>query len=150
MIPPQKAKQLAILLAKLAVHYYRPDFTPAAAQSLIADMVDDLASFGISDVERAIKEYRTNPENRFFPNSGQLIAILQPPANPRRRLELFRDYPETNGPRATKSAAQILAEHGFEPYKKPEPPPLPYATDKNGPISPELRQSKLVRSIVGR
>lgn len=149
---PEKAKQVAILLAKLAVHYYRPDFTEAAAQSLIGDMVEDLHKFPIVDTEQAIKQYRRDPKNRFFPNSGQLIAILRPEGSePRRRLPQYdpTDY-EVTGPLATKSAAQVLAEHGLAvPWDgKNALPPLPGATDPNGPVTDALRGSRLVRSVL--
>jgi hypothetical protein len=44
-----------------------------------------------------------------------------------------------------RSIAQIMHEHGHPwPPKRPEPPPMPGATDKNGPITDELRNSRLV------
>lgn len=39
-------------------------------------MVEDLASYGVSEVDTAIKAYRRDGNNRFFPTSGQIIAIL--------------------------------------------------------------------------
>lgn len=63
---------IAVLLTRLAVHYYRPDFTEGQAKSLIRDMVEDLSMFGIGEIEASIKAYRRNAENRFFPTSGQL------------------------------------------------------------------------------
>lgn len=142
---PQKEKQIAIILGKLAVHYYRPDFNQAAAQSMISDMVEDLGDYPLYEIETAIKRYRQNGENRFFPTPGQLISLLKPPKpEPKCRLETFRDYQDAPGPRATKTAAQVLAEHGLKMPGQPIPGPLPYATDKNGPVTQELLASKLV------
>lgn len=83
---PQKAATIAVLLTRLAVHYYRPDFTEGQAKSLIRDMVEDLSAYGVSEIDQAIKDYRRNGLNRFFPTSGQLLApILE------RRKELHQD-----------------------------------------------------------
>lgn len=71
----QKAATIALLLSKLAVHYYRPDFTEAQAKSMISDMVSDLEEFPVHYIEAAIREYRRDPNSRFFPTSGQLRKI---------------------------------------------------------------------------
>jgi len=68
-------KTLVLLLTQLASHYYRPDFTPAQAQALLTDLADDLAEFTIFDVENAIRDYRRDPAERFFPTSGKLRAL---------------------------------------------------------------------------
>jgi hypothetical protein len=48
-----------------------------------------------------------------------------------------------------KSAAQILADHGFAPLmERPAPPPLPFSTDINGPITDALRDSPLARAAM--
>lgn len=65
-----------MLLSKLAVHYYRPDFTEGQAKSLISDMVEDLAEFAVHEVDVAIKAYRRDAKNRFFPTSGALRGII--------------------------------------------------------------------------
>src|SRR3954466_2645273 len=40
---PQKTATIALLLSRLAVHFYRPDFTEGQARSMIGDMVGDLS-----------------------------------------------------------------------------------------------------------
>lgn len=65
-----------LLLSRMAVHYYRPDFTEAQAKVLIGDMVDDLHGFGVYEIEKALREYRQNAKEKFFPKSGQLIALI--------------------------------------------------------------------------
>jgi hypothetical protein len=72
----QKGATIAILLTKLAVHYYRPDFTEGQAKSLIRDMVEDLSAFALGEIDASIKAYRRGAENRFFPTSGQLRAPI--------------------------------------------------------------------------
>lgn len=106
----------ATALMKLAAHYHRPDFGPAAAASVVEDMLLDLSEFSTAEVERACMQWRTSPE-RFFPTSGQLIAVIRPKNTfelPARRLAKFEGYPEPQQ-RATKSVAQVLREHGMGP-----------------------------------
>lgn len=68
-----------MLLAKLAIHYYRQDFNENHAKSIIADMVTDLAEFDISDIAAAIEAYRREPQQKgkgkFFPDSGTLRGL---------------------------------------------------------------------------
>lgn len=71
-VEPQKASILTMLLIKLAGHYHRPDMSEGQLKGVVRDMVEDLAEFAIHDVEQAIRSYRCNSKNRFFPNSGQL------------------------------------------------------------------------------
>lgn len=69
-------KAIALKLTALASHYYRPDFSPAQAQQLIADMVEDLEEFTIAEIEVAVRNYRRNPENRFFPRAADLRGLV--------------------------------------------------------------------------
>lgn len=71
-----KDEVILALLGKLAVFYWRPDFTAEQAKQLYADYVDDLNRFALRDIKNAITEYRQNGENRFFPTSGQLIDVI--------------------------------------------------------------------------
>lgn len=92
-VATMKAKK-AMSLSRLALHFYRPDFSEQHARLLIDDMVRDLKRVTPEDVERACKLWRTNEASRFFPTSGQLLAMLKNP---------FKDSP--------------AASHGF--YKAP-------------------------------
>lgn len=60
------------MLSRLAVHYYRPDFSEAQAKSLIADMLQDLEGFGVHEIEQAILDYRRDPKMKFFPRAADL------------------------------------------------------------------------------
>lgn len=62
-----------MMLSKLAMHYYRPDFTQAQAKLLIADYVRDLAPYALGDVQTAMDEYRRAPDSKFFPAVGELL-----------------------------------------------------------------------------
>jgi len=72
----QEKATVALLLSKLAVHYYRPDFTEGQARQLIGDMVEDLAEYRVDEIERAITAYRRQPpapgKAKYFPDSGTL------------------------------------------------------------------------------
>lgn len=68
-----------MLLGKLALVYWRPDFTPGQAKQLYAQYLDDLRPFAFADVAEAIETYRQNGENKFFPTPGQLRAIIVTP-----------------------------------------------------------------------
>lgn len=78
---PGKDEAILALLGKLALHYWRPDFTPGQARQVYADYVYDLGPFALSDIAAAINEYRQTGANRFFPSSGALIDIITKPAS---------------------------------------------------------------------
>jgi hypothetical protein len=70
-----KDEAIILLLGKLALHYWRPDFTPSQAKQLYSDYVQDLASYPLKDIDSAIREYRQG-KHRFFPQVGQLISLI--------------------------------------------------------------------------
>lgn len=73
----QKDEAILLLLARLALLYWRPDFTPGQAKQLYVQYLEDLRDFAFSDVSEAIQKYRRNPENKFFPLPGQLRGIIE-------------------------------------------------------------------------
>lgn len=81
----QKAQTIILLLSRLAVHHYRPEFTEAMSKSIIQDMVGDLVEFTVPDIEKAIETYRRMAfaPGKFkpFPDSGMLRKL----ANDERR-----------------------------------------------------------------
>lgn len=77
---PGKDEAILALLGKLALHYWRPDFTPGQARQVYADYVYDLGPFALSDIASAINKYRQTGANRFFPASGALIDIITQPS----------------------------------------------------------------------
>ena len=72
----QKAA-VAIQLSRLAIHYYRPDFTEGQAKALMQDMVEDLSEFRPDQIENAIRDWRRDPEKRFFPRAAELAQIIR-------------------------------------------------------------------------
>lgn len=76
------------MLMALASHYWRPDFSPAQAASLYSDFAEDLSDCLIAEIEVAIREYRRDPANKFFPKSADLRGIIG--ANRKHRKDLER------------------------------------------------------------
>jgi hypothetical protein len=71
-----KNEAILLLLGKLALHYWRPNFTPELARLLYADYVVDLAPFPMPSIAAAIAAFRSNGANRFFPTTGQLVDFI--------------------------------------------------------------------------
>lgn len=85
--------QIALLLSKLAINYYRPDFTEGQAKQLISTMVSDLEEFPVPEVDRAITLYRRQPaapgKQKYFPDVSVLRNIII--VGQRERAALERD-----------------------------------------------------------
>lgn len=60
------------MLARLATHYHRPDFGPAQVKLMILDFIEDLSDYTVAEIEIAVRDYRRNPENKFFPKTADL------------------------------------------------------------------------------
>lgn len=75
----QKDEAILLLLAKLAIVYWRPDFTPQQAKQLYSQYLDDLREFAFADIAGAVQTFRRDPENKFFPLPGQLRGLITTP-----------------------------------------------------------------------
>ena len=73
----QKRAQIILMLSRLAIHYYRNDFSEAQARLLIEDLVNDIVHCTIYDIEKAIQSHRRDPRARFFPTSGQILGQIE-------------------------------------------------------------------------
>ena len=80
---PAGDRAVGEILARLQVHYWRPDFAPEQAASLYADMMEDLAHYPKGLLIEAAADYRQDPAAKFFPRSGDLIGRIDA-ANRRR------------------------------------------------------------------
>lgn len=80
--------RVAVILTALSSHYWRPDFSPAQAASMIADYCEDLSACRVDEIEVAVREYRLDSNNKFFPKSSDLRDIVF--ANRKHRAELDR------------------------------------------------------------
>lgn len=113
------------LVGRLSLQYWRPNFSPEQAKLLFQDFAQDLAGLTREELAQACLEWRRDPENRFFPTSGQLRGvadhILRRRARDRaaaERLLAILDTPEegTDAPVSRRSSADILA------ARRPAPP----------------------------
>lgn len=97
-------------------------------------MLDDLGEFSVHKIELAIKAYRRDPENLFFPKPGQLRGLIVGTVDrefPACRLPTFKaDHQPEPSRRAVKSVAEVLRDGGFpvaadqwEKWKEDRPQP---------------------------
>jgi hypothetical protein len=70
----QKAIFIATHLAKLALHFYRPDLAADHAKLILEDFVADLSEYAAEDIVAGIAAYRRDPKSNKFPSPGQLRA----------------------------------------------------------------------------
>lgn len=73
----QKDEAILIQLAKLALMYWRPDFTPGQAKQLYEMYLDDLRVYSFYDICKACEKFRQNADNKFFPTSGQIRGLIE-------------------------------------------------------------------------
>lgn len=76
---------VATALLRLQAHYWRPDFTPAQAKELYADFIEDLSDLPPDILDEAIRQYRRDPERKFFPRPGEILGLAEPMLTERRR-----------------------------------------------------------------
>lgn len=79
----------------------------------------DLEKYSAADINAACIEYRRDVANKYYPKSAELLAILNPKPSEfghdrGPRLPMYEGPPPLSGPRATKSVAEVLREHGFD------------------------------------
>lgn len=116
---PQEWKMgMLAVLNKIALHYWRPDFEPSQFKHLMGDYLNDLAAYSPDDVEAACESFRRNPDNKFYPRVGELLAILKPK---RDQFDKPSHLPKYSTPREMlypqkplPSVAEVLRKHGFE------------------------------------
>ena len=75
--PKATIKDVAALLAKLELVYPTRNMTPKEAKLFTEMWAEDLAEYPVETIATAMGEYRRNPENKFFPHPGAIIAICQ-------------------------------------------------------------------------
>ena len=75
---PQRAsvRDFAEQLAKLSLHYWRPQFTPDQAKHVFGDFAADMAEVTPAELREACDRWRRDAANRFFPTPGQLMAMV--------------------------------------------------------------------------
>lgn len=112
---PAGAEYVAKALMKLQVLYWRPDFSPAEAKAFYAIHIEDLSDVPPDILDDAIREYRTDPDSRFFPHPGAIRGRARPKLAERRcaidrlKYALEEAPPIKWKPRTTEEIARIKA-----------------------------------------
>ncbi len=80
---------------------------------MIADMVSDLEPYSLYATEQACAAWRrgTEPDNRFFPNSGQLIGVMGKKLADKPPYQALPDA-DRKYPKDLRPWRDILREHG--------------------------------------
>lgn len=90
--PKATAKDFAVCLGRLALHYWRPDFTAEQAKLLYQDFISDLAGVTAEELNEACGEWRRDPLNRFFPTTGQLRELVTDRLRDRARVKSGAEF----------------------------------------------------------
>lgn len=85
-------REFAGQLGKLALHYWRPDFTPDQAKLMYGDFITDLDGVTAQELADACQEWRLDPLNKFFPTPGMLRELCLDRLNDRRRRKVGAEY----------------------------------------------------------
>lgn len=64
------------MLYRLIPHFPRIDLTQEQITSKFRDMTEDLAPYTLPEIDVAIRQFRTDPKNKFYPGSGALIDLI--------------------------------------------------------------------------
>lgn len=73
--PTVTQKELAIILGRLAAHFPSRNLSAKQAEYVVADWFSDVKHFPAATLEAACTKWRRDPENKWFPTPGQLIAL---------------------------------------------------------------------------
>lgn len=130
---------IAALLAKLALHYWRPNFTDQQAKQLYMDYIGDLKIYPLDVIDQAVGVYRRNAKNKWFPKSGELIELCEAAVKARRndrvwlrqRLALPKEDPRPDAETRKQRADEMrrigasLKDGDFPAPDKPDTPQPP-------------------------
>lgn len=115
---PARPTQIRDFVARLSVHFWRPDFHAAESKSLNDDFQRLLAGLTADDLAAAYDAVLLNPENRYFPTPGMVRACIADRLAERARvqtgaalaLELLDTSPEPEDTIDPARARQIMKE----------------------------------------
>lgn len=114
----QKTVQIGLILGRLALHCPpRGGIEESQFKLVIEDMVRDLNHLGVYEIERACAAWRSGkePDQRFFPTSGQLIGSLPEPKRDIPRYQPPALEPDRKYPRELRPCREILRANGRDP-----------------------------------
>lgn len=110
-----RRKEISAILARMSLHYWRPDFTEAQFKLVLEDYIFDLSGFTPTEVQTACAAYRRK-DAQFFPKSGEIIALIRQYRPSASYLPKFEKPKEIEYQRTgkLKSVAEVLRQNGFE------------------------------------
>jgi hypothetical protein len=73
--PTVTREELATILARLAVHFAPRGLSTRQIEAMLEDWMTDAGHFPASTIDAACSKWRTDPDSKWFPTPGQLIAI---------------------------------------------------------------------------
>jgi len=73
----KKDETILLMLSKMALLYWRPDFSPGQARQFYDQYVEDLREYSLADIDIAVKKYRRGAGNKFFPMPCDLRALIE-------------------------------------------------------------------------
>lgn len=95
---------------------------PSLMESVLDNFCEDLAGYPETVIADACQDYRRNPDNKFFPTPGQLLAYCQergvtPDDSRRERMEWLKEYAFDGRWQSNKSTCEGFWEdpHGVGP-----------------------------------
>lgn len=91
---PERAspKDFAKELGRLAVHYWRPDFSPDQARMLYGDFIRLLEGCTAAELREASDEWIMDPLNSFYPTPGKLHELMRGRLAERARIAAGAEY----------------------------------------------------------
>ncbi len=74
--PKATPREFAAHLGRLAIQFWRPDFTPEQAKIQYSDFIRLLDGLTADEIRQACDDWMMDPLNRFFPTPGQLKEMV--------------------------------------------------------------------------
>lgn len=90
--PKATVREFAGHLGKLALHFWRPDFTPDQAKLMYRDFVHDLDGVTAQELAGACEAWRTDSRNSFYPTPGKLLDLVKDALGDRARARTGAEY----------------------------------------------------------
>lgn len=84
-LAPAPVGETAALLTRLSAHYWRPELSPAQVRAMIEDYAQDLREVPLDILAECCRRWRIDARNKFFPRSGELLALALPLVGDRKR-----------------------------------------------------------------
>jgi hypothetical protein len=81
------------MLFRLIPHFPRTDLTQEQIASRFRDMTEDLAMYSLPEIDAAMRVFRTDPKNKYYPGSGALIGLMDAARRDKREMAKLKGEP---------------------------------------------------------